>query len=551
MPKKINISLISVLVIFFVAAFLRFYQLGSLPPSLTWDEVALGYNAYSLGMDGRDEFGKLLPYDYLLSFGDYKPPLYAYLTTLPIIMFGLTEFSVRFASAFFGTLTVLVTYFLVKELFSDRKNIKKSSYINTEFIAILSMLFMAISPWHIMLSRAAFEANVATFFIVSGVWLFLRGVHKHPVFLIVSALCFTASLYTFNTARVVSPLLVLILAIGYRQQLWQFKGYSAAAIVTGVLLIAPILSYMTSAEARLRYAEVNIFSDTSIVETANQEITNDNNALWSKLLHNRRVAYAREYTTHYFDHFNPRFLFITGDENIKFSTRDVGQMYLWDLPFLLIGILFIIKNREKRLWFIPLWLLIGIIPSAVARETPHALRIESTLPTWQILTAYGFVVFSQSLIRYKKTILTVVSAVLFLFVTYFLHGYYSHYAKESSRAWQYSYKEAVTYVGDNQNKYDRVYISNALERSYIYTLFYLQYDPEKFRKEVKKEIDQFGFVQVNGFNKYKFANNIETLPKDGKKILYIDSPDNVPERIKILKEFKTLKGEVLLIAYSQ
>lgn len=551
MLKNLNISLISLVVIFLIAAFLRFYQIGSLPPSLTWDEVAWGYNAYSLGIDGRDEFGKFLPYDYLLSFGDYKPPLYAYLAIIPVIIFGLTEFSVRFPSALFGTATVLITYFLVKELFTDKKISKKSANINTEFIAILSMLFMAISPWHIMLSRAAFEANVATFFIVSGVWLFLRGIQKKPSLLILSAICFVASIYTFNTARVVAPLLVLIMAIGYRQQLWQFKKYAAAAVVTGVLLVVPIVSYMLSEEARLRYAEVNIFSDISIVETANQEIANDNNSIWSKLLHNRRVAYAREYITHYFDHFNPRFLFITGDENIKFSTRDVGQMYLWDLPFLLIGILFIIKNREKRLWFIPLWLLIGIIPSAVARETPHALRIESTLPTWQILTAYGFVVFSQSLNRYKRIILSAVSMVLFLFVTYFLHGYYAHYAKESSRAWQYSYKEAITYVGATQNSYDRIYISNALERSYIYTLFYLQYDPQKFRNEVKKEIDQFGFVQVNSFNKYTFANNIETLPKDGKKILYIDSPDNLPARVKKLKEFKTLKGEVLLVAYTQ
>src|SRR5690348_13812268 len=100
-----------------LAVFLRFYQLGINPPSLTWDEVAWGYNAYTLGIDGKDEFGHFLPYTSFISFGDYKPPVYAYLTVVPVWLFGLTEFAVRFPSALFGTLTVLVTYFLVKELF--------------------------------------------------------------------------------------------------------------------------------------------------------------------------------------------------------------------------------------------------------------------------------------------------------------------------------------------------------------------------------------------------------------------------------------------------
>ena len=107
------------IIIVLLAAFLRFYKLGENPPSLTWDETAWGYNAYSLGIDGRDEFGRFLPWNYLESFGDFKPPVYAYLTILPVKIFGLNEFSTRFASAFFGTLTVLLTFFLVKEIFKN------------------------------------------------------------------------------------------------------------------------------------------------------------------------------------------------------------------------------------------------------------------------------------------------------------------------------------------------------------------------------------------------------------------------------------------------
>ena len=112
--KKSNIFLIAIICI---ALVLRFWQLGNIPASLNWDEVAWGYNAYSLGIDGRDEFGVFLPYKYIESFGDFKPPVYAYLAVIPVKLFGLNEFATRFPAALLGTLTVILTYFLVKEIF--------------------------------------------------------------------------------------------------------------------------------------------------------------------------------------------------------------------------------------------------------------------------------------------------------------------------------------------------------------------------------------------------------------------------------------------------
>src|SRR5581483_6402689 len=160
------------LFIVLIGIFLRCYQLGNNPASLTWDEVAWGYNAYSLGIDGKDEFGRFLPHDYLESFGDFKPPMYAYLDIVPIKAFGLNEFGTRFPSAFFGVLTIVATYFLVIEIFGEE----------SQALALLSSLFLAISPWHINLSRAAFEANISSFFIVAGVWFFMAFVRGKRFF---------------------------------------------------------------------------------------------------------------------------------------------------------------------------------------------------------------------------------------------------------------------------------------------------------------------------------------------------------------------------------
>lgn len=558
MNKKLFKLKLLLLLIIVIAGFLRFWQLGQNPPSLSWDEVAWGYNAYSLGIDGRDEFGKFLPVQYLESFGDFKPPVYAYLDILPVKSFGLTEFAVRFPSALLGTLTVLVTYFLVKRIFYlNLKSTTQSSKF--EVIALLSALFLAISPWHINLSRAGFEANVATFFMVVGVWLFLWGIQEKRWYIVFSVVSFILSTYTFNTARVVAPLIVLGLAIGFRNELLKMKKQLSVAVIIGVILIAPLAQFILTPQAQLRFHEVNIFSDIGVIERINREIVNDGGVWWSRNLHNRRFAFAAEYLRHYFDHFNPSFLFIRGDGNPKFSTQDVGQLYLWDLPFLIAGMLFLFRRREGYWWIVPLWLLIGIIPAATARETPHALRIETTLPTFQIITAIGFAGFLTWIRKTQFIIFTFFprSGISLLFGTFLLfnflyyhHGYYAHYPREFSGEWQYGYKEMISYIKTVERRYDEIVFTEALGRPYIYVLFYTKEDPKVFRKTANIFREVYGFVHVRGYGKYIFIKNVGDVTADGKRLLYVDIPDMVPKSARILNTISLLNGQKALVAYS-
>jgi 4-amino-4-deoxy-L-arabinose transferase-like glycosyltransferase len=553
--KKAKLILLFIIIL---ATFLRFFQLGTNPPSLTWDEVAWGYNAYSLGIDGRDEFGKFLPYEYLESFGDFKPPVYVYLDILPIKIFGLTEFATRFPSAFFGVLTVLVTYFLVKALFPDNGKLQNKRKNYREAVALISAFLLAISPWHIMLSRGAFEANIGTFFIATGAWLFLEAIQRRPYLLILSAISFVLPIYTFNSTRIVAPLIVLALAILFWRQLLKIKKAVITATIVALVLVLPTVPFLFSPQAKLRFVEVNIFSDIKVIETANQEIANDNDAWWSKILHNRRVEYGMSYLSHYFDHFSFDFLFIHGDGNPKFSTHSVGQLYLWEFPFLIAGLLFLFRKREGNWKLIPLWILLAIVPAATARETPHALRIEGVLPMAQILVAYGivglFYCFKNTKISKINTQfikLFAFSYLLFtlLSVTYYFEDYFKHYAKQFSYEWQYGYKEAVQYSMQVRDEYDAIYLTNAFGRPYIYTLFYGQYDPKYFRKEARIQRETVGFVNVLGVDKFYFDRSL--IPDDiVKRTLYIDVPKDVVGGGTIKKKFYFLDGRVALVAYT-
>lgn len=533
---KIKLLLIFIMCL---AGVLRFWQLGSLPPSLTWDEVAWGYNAYSLGIDGRDEFGRFLPTDYLESFGDYKPPVYAYLDVIPVKIFGLNEFAARLPSALLGTLAVLLTYFLTKRLFakSDKK----------QWFGLAAALFLAISPWHIMLSRAAFEANVAMFLTLSGVWMFLSFIQdKKFYYLFLAMIFFVLSVNTFNSARVLVPLLVLVLSFVSWKILWEKRKSVLVVTVIGVILLIPFIRFSLSPQAKLRYNEVNIFSDVTLVENANQQIANDGNTFWSKIIHNRRLVYSVAYTQHFLDNLSPSFLFIQGDGNPKFSTRDTGEMYLWDLPFLVVGVLFLFRKKIGYWWLLPLWVLLAIVPAAVARETPHALRTEGALPAWQIIAAVGFVESSVFFAKYKKVFLSISLFLLFLFVLYFQHGYYAHYSREFSGEWQDGYVQALSYARQHESEYSHIVITQALGRPYIYTLFYNKISPTTFRSISIVHRDAFGFVDVTQVGKYLFPNKIVAL----KKTLYIVTPNEVPGNVKVLKTFPLVNGQPSLVAYT-
>ena len=74
---------------------------------------------------------------------------------------GLNAEAARIPGASAGVLSVLFIYLLVDELFKNKK------------IATISALFLAISPWDIQFSRGSWEVNVATFFVLLGVYLFV------------------------------------------------------------------------------------------------------------------------------------------------------------------------------------------------------------------------------------------------------------------------------------------------------------------------------------------------------------------------------------------
>ena len=463
---------LTVLLILLLAATLRFYKLGQNPPSLDWDEASIGYNAYSLLKTGKDEYGNSWPIS-IRSFNDYKPPLYTYLTIPSVALFGLTEFAVRFPSALAGTLTVLLTYFLVKELFG-----KKSSVI-----AAITALLLAISPWHLQFSRVAFEANLALLLFVLSVYLFLRAMDTaSPYYHGGAAVAFVATMYSYHSARAVVPLFLLVMAIIFRKRLLQQTRAVVVALVVGVILMLPMGVTLTRGAAQARFATVSVFTNPGLFTreeerlSRQEEFRKKDQGTFASLLHHRWLVLTQIISENYFDHFNLEFLFLRGDGIGRHNVVGMGLLYFWELPFLIAGAYYLVKNKEKSLHVVLPWLLVAPAASALTTQSPHAVRSLLMLPIPQIITAYGIIQIIKALKKYRYALVLIGVVVCMNFV-YYLQLYYIHTPIERSHDWQYGYKQLVEKVSAIKEEVDEVIITTKYDQPYIYFLFYGKVDP--------------------------------------------------------------------------
>src|SRR3989344_475143 len=240
---KNNLIIISIIT---VAILLRFINLASIPVGFNDDEAAFGYNAYSILKTGMDEWGRFLPFPAFESFGDWKLVVYLYLTAISQFFFGLNEFATRFPSALFGVFAVFACYLLSKRLF-DKK------------VALLAALFLAISPWHIVASRNAFESDLLVFFITISTHFFLIGLNSKK-FITFSFVGFVISFYVYRSAWLFLPLFISILIYTSRKQLKIQQTYLAKNLVLAFILLLPLLPTLLTFKGQSRFLQESFIS---------------------------------------------------------------------------------------------------------------------------------------------------------------------------------------------------------------------------------------------------------------------------------------------------
>lgn len=507
---------ILIIVVLMIAVFVRTYSFNNSATSLNWDEAAITYNAWSLLETGKDEYGKTFPLVFR-SFDDYKSPLYIYLTIPFVATFGPEGNVARLPSLFFGSLSVLGIYLLVIQLFKKRN------------IALFTSLFFAVLPWSIHFSRIAFEGNVLVFFVLFGLYFFYRFINGEYKNLNISIFFFGVGMYSYHSAKLIIPLIILSLIILYRKQIIKLpKNQIILSVLLSLIILTPLTYSIFFSGAQNRFEDTNIFSKKNIdqIDPARKLFDIENNdVLPSRLFHNRNFYQLDLLFSNYLSHFSPDFLIYTQDNPRHHVTR-VGLVLLSQAIFIIFGAWVLIKKKrvKKEKILILSIILISPMASALTFEAPHSIRSSVLMIPLSILGGLGISWLGKSSNLFQRLIF-VILIIFFIFNFYFYyHQFIAHYKNESFQDWQFGRKEAVDYGKKVENQYDEIWVSNKLEQSYIYWLLYLKVDPKIYLKKGGTREGYEGY-EGNMFGKYRFINiNQKNLNKD-KKILLVGEKD--------------------------
>lgn len=542
------------IVVLVVAALVRFWNLGINPPHLTPDEASLGYNAYSILKTGKDEFGKTLPIVFK-SFGDYKPGLYVYLTVPSVAVFGLTEFSTRFPSAFAGVLSVLFIFLIIKELFPERK-----------YLPILGAFVSAVNPWLVFFSRGAWEVNLSLTLTLIGIFLFLKSLKK-PKFIIYSAVPFALTLLTYQGAKISTGIVLVILTFIYWKQILDYdRRHLIKAFVVGFIISIPIfMSFVNGETGRLNVFSVFSYPrSTEYIQAMLDEGGEKIGDIKYFLFHPESLNFLRGIMGRWFNHFSGRFLFFEGDwANPRHSSPNQGVLLFSDLILLIIGVASIVKfGSKKQNQFVWLWLILAPLASALSRDQVHAVRSLGMAIPLIIIIASGMERVALFLQRQKVLLIKILALLSFGFVyvfslAYYLDSYFVHLPSHNSNLWEYGYKQMVEVIKPIQNNYKAINVQQSFAQPYIFFLFYggekigQGYDPGKYQKnaiwtasENKGDVgyvvklDNICFCAIDwSVNR---GDHGALFAADPLRIPPLDSND--PKQFNIISEIKYLNG---------
>ncbi len=501
--KKIYIILFA---IFLLGTFLRFVDLGKNPTGFHVDEAYFGYNAFSILKTGREITGNLLPFN-LHSFL-YSPAGYSYSAIPSIAIFGLSELSTRFPAALFGSLTVPLVYLLVILIFKDKKN--------KEVIGLLSSFFLAISPWHINLSRLSTESVLVVFFITLGMCLYIYWLNKNKLYLLILAfIVFAINLVIYQAARSFLPIFIpLLFLYGLYIKKINIKKLVIPSIIYLVLIVTPVIYVLLSPQLSFRIRSLSIFQNPLTQLVLEEQLREDGvknvSIFTARAFHNKISNYSSTFVKNYFDHFSFNFLFNDLGLPIRYKVPSMGLLYIIDLLFILSGVYFLIKEKEKLLLILG-WILIVPIGSGLTfDDIPNLQRTLLVFPALSILIAFGFInILNNAVILNKKfRFASLIIGAIFSFIIiynffFYIHQYHIHQVVHQPWYRQEGYRDLVYTINSQYKIYEKIVITDSNSAPTIFLAFYSKYDPLKLQAIIK-DTNKTNYGSIS-FDKYEIT----------------------------------------------
>lgn len=481
-------------IILILAFVLRVYSLNQYPIGFTPDEASFGYDAYSLIKTGRDQWGSKWPLVFK-SFGDYKAPVYTYLVIPSVILFDLNKFSVRLPNALLGVAAVYVIWLLISEIIKEKDSLQNK--IKGFGLPELTALIFALSPWHIMMSRGAFEANLITLFIPLGIFLFLK--HKYYLSMIV----FGLNLFTYHSSKLITPIIVMLVIVFFGRL--NLKKILTPLFVFILFVLIAIFTITQGGGARIAERSITQGALEDGAKTKIKLIQDGMNPIIAKILHNKYQVVLTRFVNNYGQYFSSRFLIFEGPAETTYGMiREFGVLSYIEMFGLLFFVIYFRKIEYKNIiWFLLLWLVISPLPASLATGVGYAAnRATAMIPVIQILASIGIYYF----VSRNNKFIYLVALILILSGSVFIQKYFVEGPGVLSKGMLNGNLEMTTSLYLNSSNYDEVVVSKSLSEPHIYIAFAGKIDPIFYQSESKNwKFEEIGVHWVDQIPEYRLG----------------------------------------------
>ena len=486
-------------IILFAAA-VRLIGLGSVPAGLQQDEASLGYDAFAIAKYGVDRNGFAYPI-YPITWGcGGGSPLMIYINVLTIKLFGTGVVKLRLLPAILGIATVYIFYLILKEITLSYKK------------SLFGAAFLALCPWHIILSRWSLDSNIMPFTLGLSVYLFILGIKTGKTLIYcLSAAAYAMCMYSYGSATIVVPIhLILISIYCLRKKVLSVKQL-ILAVLTFVIVFSPLLVFYAVNYLGLPEIVTDSFSFNKFTASRSDEVF---------------IRFDSSLPRELWENIRQLIITLTigdNDEMLCHFIPGYATLFEFTFPITFLGIFLgkraflkcedtkenseraIDDDKKSAMDAVFVTLLISCVLLAVGIRADVSRMVMIFLPlVYFLVKGISFIWDRRAACAYA------VMAVVVLAAGLFIKDYFTGFNDKTANLFMPGYgeaaKRAYEIAGDDTEIYSTY---ENLSAPFVIALYYTDYNPVKFADTVvyKDETDEFRVAE--SFGNFKFG-----LPED-------------------------------------
>lgn len=457
-----------------VGVFVRVIGFGQIPNGLNQDEAFAAYESFSLMNYGVDSAGNRFP-TFFVSWGSGMNVLESYLAIPFMWIFGCSETVFRLPQLISAIASMPVFFLVLKRLFGNKT-------------ALIGLGLLAISPWHIMLSRWGLESNLAPAFMLFGFYFLLKGLEKNG-YLLLAALFYGLSLYSYSITWLAVPIMLIVFGVYILKTEVKIKPVCLFGACSILLLFAlPHILFLLVNNGIIPEIKTSFITIPKMVEMRSEEVALINIFSGESFKNLFKILILQQDNT--FWNVVPRF----------------GMFYHISLPFFIIGIaklfLTLSKDLKTKKFSGAYFIIAGFSTFFVIFLTISNLNINKANGMHLFTLAIIAVGIHAAVKWFSKKHLAAGVVVLSFAVCFvaFFGFYFGKSGADVSKGFAAGMEESVEYV--NSKECEKVAVDRNIPYSFI--LYYDKTPVKDFKNTVKYENYPNRFLKIDSFGKFTF-----------------------------------------------